>query len=189
MPVLPEDAVESSSPRPDGDLMSLLTVLLGLTLLFWFFKFIKLVLYACILGFALTMIRTRSWWRCHDLKTKWNTMKETSSWILPQMLRVWQISLMLLSEKKIRYLVLRADDYYDISFASVLQDFFSFVVLYNYIVPISLYVTMEMQKFLGTLFFKWDLSMYSEASKEAALCNTSDLNEDLGQIEFLFTGK
>lgn len=48
---------------------------------------------------------------------------------------------------------------------------------------------MEMQKFLGTLFFEWDLDMYDEKTQQAALCNTSDLNEDLGQIEYLFTGE
>ena len=87
------------------------------------------------------------------------------------------------------YLKRAFKDDYKTTFQTVVEDFFSFVVLYNYVIPISLYVTMELQKFLGTLFFEWDLDMYDDKTQQAALCNTSDLNEDLGQIEYLFTGK
>ena len=74
------------------------------------------------------------------------------------------------------------------NFSTVVRDFFSFFVLYNYIIPISLYVTIELQKFLGTLFFEWDQKMFDEETKQGAICNTSDLNEELGQIEYLFSG-
>ncbi|CAG5102645.1 Similar to ATP11B: Probable phospholipid-transporting ATPase IF (Homo sapiens) [Cotesia congregata] len=75
------------------------------------------------------------------------------------------------------------------SFFKVVRDFLSFTILYNYIVPISLYVTVELQKFLGSLFFHWDLEMYDERNNQPAVVNTSDLNEDLGQIEYLLTDK
>ncbi|XP_059473121.1 phospholipid-transporting ATPase IF isoform X2 [Neocloeon triangulifer] len=71
----------------------------------------------------------------------------------------------------------------------IIEDIFSFVVIFNYIIPISLYVTMELQKFLGSVFFGWDLQMFSEDLNEIAICNTSDLNEELGQVEYLFTDK
>ncbi|XP_049950032.1 phospholipid-transporting ATPase IF-like isoform X1 [Schistocerca serialis cubense] len=71
----------------------------------------------------------------------------------------------------------------------VVEDMFSFFVLFNYIIPISLYVTIELQKFLGSLFFGWDLELYCEETKQGAICNTSDLNEELGQVEYLFTDK
>jgi phospholipid-translocating ATPase len=32
-----------------------------------------------------------------------------------------------------------------------LQDYFSFVILFNYLIPISLYVTIEMHKFIGNI--------------------------------------
>jgi len=35
---------------------------------------------------------------------------------------------------------------------NVLQDIFSFLVIFNNIVPISLYVTLEVQKFVGMVF-------------------------------------
>ena len=63
-----------------------------------------------------------------------------------------------------------------------ISDFLAFLVLYNYIIPISLYVTVEMQKFLGSFFIGWDLDLYHEESDQKAQVNTSDLNEELGQV-------
>lgn len=42
---------------------------------------------------------------------------------------------------------------------------------------------------MGSFFFRWDLDMYDERNDLSALVNTSDLNEELGQIEYLFTDK
>uniref|UniRef100_UPI00398F7F6F phospholipid-transporting ATPase IF n=1 Tax=Pristiophorus japonicus TaxID=55135 RepID=UPI00398F7F6F len=72
---------------------------------------------------------------------------------------------------------------------TIISDFLAFMVLYNYIIPISLYVTVEMQKFLGSFFIMWDLDLYHEASDQRAQVNTSDLNEELGQVEYVFTDK
>ncbi|XP_075619231.1 phospholipid-transporting ATPase IG isoform X1 [Balearica regulorum gibbericeps] len=68
-------------------------------------------------------------------------------------------------------------------------DFLSFMVLFNFIIPVSMYVTVEMQKFLGSFFISWDKELYDEEIKEGALVNTSDLNEELGQVEYVFTDK
>ena len=69
-----------------------------------------------------------------------------------------------------------------LSFSQVAQDTLSFLVLYNYIIPISLYVTLELQKFFGSLFLTWDLDLYDEETGQSAKCNSSDLNEELGQV-------
>ncbi|XP_078379696.1 phospholipid-transporting ATPase IF-like isoform X2 [Oculina patagonica] len=71
----------------------------------------------------------------------------------------------------------------------VVDTFLVFLILFNYVIPISLYVTVELQKFIGALFFAWDLKMYMEETDEPAIANTSDLNEELGQIEYVFTDK
>ncbi|XP_062998032.1 phospholipid-transporting ATPase IG isoform X2 [Elgaria multicarinata webbii] len=68
-------------------------------------------------------------------------------------------------------------------------DFLSFMVLFNFIIPVSMYVTVEMQKFLGSFFIGWDKEMYDEERQEGALVNTSDLNEELGQVEYVFSDK
>uniref|UniRef100_A0A8C8S2B9 Phospholipid-transporting ATPase n=1 Tax=Pelusios castaneus TaxID=367368 RepID=A0A8C8S2B9_9SAUR len=68
-------------------------------------------------------------------------------------------------------------------------DFLAFMVLFNYIIPVSMYVTVEMQKFLGSYFLTWDEEMFDEDTGEGPLVNTSDLNEELGQVEYIFTDK
>ncbi|XP_061660313.1 phospholipid-transporting ATPase IH isoform X4 [Syngnathoides biaculeatus] len=68
-------------------------------------------------------------------------------------------------------------------------DFLAFMVLFNYIIPVSMYVTVEMQKFLGSYFIMWDDEMFDHELGEGAVVNTSDLNEELGQVEYVFTDK
>lgn len=70
-----------------------------------------------------------------------------------------------------------------------LQDYLSFLVLFNYLIPISLYVTIEMHKFLGSLYLEWDTDLYDEATNQPMIVNTSDLNEELGHVELLFSDK
>ncbi|KAK2495667.1 LOW QUALITY PROTEIN: hypothetical protein MC885_014260 [Smutsia gigantea] len=74
-------------------------------------------------------------------------------------------------------------------FLRAFTDFLAFMVLFNYIIPVSMYVTVEMQKFLGSYFITWDEDMFDEETGEGPLVNTSDLNEELGQVEYIFTDK
>jgi phospholipid-translocating ATPase len=67
-----------------------------------------------------------------------------------------------------------------------LQDYFSFLILFNFLIPISLYVTIEMQKFLGSFYLEWDTNLFDEETNQKCIVNTSDLNEELGQINILF---
>lgn len=64
----------------------------------------------------------------------------------------------------------------------VTQDLLAFIVLFNYAVPISLYVTIEFQKFIGSMFFGWDLELYDAEIDERAFVNTSDILEEMGQV-------
>jgi phospholipid-translocating ATPase len=52
-----------------------------------------------------------------------------------------------------------------------------------------MYVTIELQRFIGSEFIQWDLEMYDELTDQPAKANSSDLNEDLGQVDFLFSDK
>ncbi|XP_051881908.1 LOW QUALITY PROTEIN: phospholipid-transporting ATPase IH [Pristis pectinata] len=74
-------------------------------------------------------------------------------------------------------------------FLSSFTDFLAFMVLFNYIIPVSMYVTVEMQKFLGSYFITWDEEMFDDEVCEGPTVNTSDLNEELGQVEYIFTDK
>uniref|UniRef100_UPI00358E0955 phospholipid-transporting ATPase IF-like isoform X2 n=1 Tax=Myxine glutinosa TaxID=7769 RepID=UPI00358E0955 len=69
----------------------------------------------------------------------------------------------------------------------VIVDFLDFIILFNFVIPVSLYVTVEMQKFLGAQFVSWDMQM--NYGNEGAVANTSDLNEELGQVEYVLTDK
>lgn len=71
----------------------------------------------------------------------------------------------------------------------IIQTTLSFLVILNYNIPISMYVTIEMQKFFGSMFFAWDLDLYDAETNSCAKCSTSDLNEELGQVQYLFTDK
>ncbi|XP_055894681.1 probable phospholipid-transporting ATPase IA isoform X6 [Biomphalaria glabrata] len=65
----------------------------------------------------------------------------------------------------------------------------TFIILYNNLIPISLQVTLEMVKFVQAIFINWDQDMYYERTKTHANARTSNLNEELGQIKFLFSDK
>ena len=43
-------------------------------------------------------------------------------------------------------------------------------------------VSTEVQKFVGSMYLQWDLEMYDEEMDTACQANTSDLNEELGQV-------
>ncbi|KAL1765028.1 putative phospholipid-transporting ATPase IF isoform X1, partial [Sigmodon hispidus] len=46
-----------------------------------------------------------------------------------------------------------------------------------------------MRNFFGSFFIGWDLDLYHKESDQKAQVNTSDLNEELGQVEYVFTHK
>lgn len=68
---------------------------------------------------------------------------------------------------------------------SVIVDIASYFYLFSNLIPISLYVTLEVQKFIGVMFIDWDLDLYNFENDQPAKSNTSDLLEELGQV-FLY---
>ncbi|KIY53948.1 calcium transporting ATPase [Fistulina hepatica ATCC 64428] len=69
------------------------------------------------------------------------------------------------------------------------EDILTFIILYNNLIPISLIVTMEVVKFQQAQLINQDLDMYYAKSDTPALCRTSSLVEELGQIEYVFSDK
>uniref|UniRef100_A0A7N4PNQ0 Phospholipid-transporting ATPase n=1 Tax=Sarcophilus harrisii TaxID=9305 RepID=A0A7N4PNQ0_SARHA len=65
----------------------------------------------------------------------------------------------------------------------------TFIILYNNLIPISLLVTLEVVKFIQALFINWDLDMYYMENDTPAMARTSNLNEELGQVKYLFSDK
>ncbi|KAA1470665.1 calcium transporting ATPase [Dentipellis sp. KUC8613] len=70
-----------------------------------------------------------------------------------------------------------------------IEDILTFVILYNNLIPISLIVTMEVVKFQQAQLINSDLDMYYGKTDTPALCRTSSLVEELGQIEYVFSDK
>ncbi|CAN1852619.1 Phospholipid-transporting ATPase 3 [Linum perenne] len=67
---------------------------------------------------------------------------------------------------------------------------FTLITLYSTIIPISLYVSIEMVKFIQCAqFINKDLHMYHAETNTPALARTSNLNEELGQVEYIFSDK
>ncbi|KAI8622273.1 hypothetical protein BC830DRAFT_751714 [Chytriomyces sp. MP71] len=67
--------------------------------------------------------------------------------------------------------------------------FFTYLILFNAFIPISLYVTMEVVKIGQVYFMMHDLSMYDAERDITAQANTSSLNEELGQVQYVFSDK
>jgi len=65
----------------------------------------------------------------------------------------------------------------------------SYIILYSYMIPISLYVCMEVVKLCQTFLLEQDVNMYHEKSDTPAKAKTSSLIEELGQIDFIFSDK
>ena len=89
---------------------------------------------------------------------------------------------------------LRPDDttiYYDpknAPAAAVLQ-FLTALMLFSYLIPISLYVSIEIVKVLQSVFINQDLHMYHEETDKPAHARTSNLNEELGQVDTILSDK
>ncbi|XP_030379749.1 probable phospholipid-transporting ATPase IF [Scaptodrosophila lebanonensis] len=79
-----------------------------------------------------------------------------------------------------------------INYNAIMQifgDFLSFLILFNYMVPISMYMNIELYRVFGALFMQSDLHLYDEEHDQPCVVNSSNLNEDLGQINVLFSDK
>lgn len=99
-----------------------------------------------------------------------------------------------ISNGKYRRWYLRPDDttvFYDprgATLASILH-FLTALMLYGYLIPISLYVSIEMVKVLQSIFINQDQEMYYEEIDRPARARTSNLNEELGQVDTILSDK
>ncbi|XP_042482484.1 probable phospholipid-transporting ATPase 4 [Macadamia integrifolia] len=63
------------------------------------------------------------------------------------------------------------------------------LILFGYLIPISLYVSIELVKVLQAMFINQDLHMYDEETGIPADARTSNLNEELGQVDTILSDK
>jgi phospholipid-translocating ATPase len=66
--------------------------------------------------------------------------------------------------------------------------FVSFIIMFNTMLPLSLYVSLEIVK-VAQMFLMQDIDMYDPESDIPMEPHTSTINEDLGQVSYIFSDK
>ncbi|XP_075042749.1 phospholipid-transporting ATPase ID-like [Mixophyes fleayi] len=81
-----------------------------------------------------------------------------------------------------------AEGVHNAAFSGFLM-FWSYVIILNTVVPISLYVSVEIIRLGNSYYINWDRKMYYPKKDTAAEARTTTLNEELGQIKYIFSDK
>ncbi|XP_053134305.1 phospholipid-transporting ATPase ID isoform X2 [Hemicordylus capensis] len=81
------------------------------------------------------------------------------------------------------------DEAVDSAFFSGFLSFWSYIIILNTVVPISLYVSVEVIRLGHSYFINWDKKMYCWKRCTPAEARTTTLNEELGQVEYIFSDK
>lgn len=63
------------------------------------------------------------------------------------------------------------------------------VIRFQDIVPISLYISLEVVRTCQAAFIYFDSDIYYEKTKQATKARSWNLSDDLGQIEYIFSDK
>ena len=67
--------------------------------------------------------------------------------------------------------------------------FVSHLIVINAMIPISLYVTLEVVRVFQAMFILWDQDMYDEETQTGCVPRTTNISDDLGQISYIFSDK
>ncbi|CAI4048503.1 hypothetical protein SKDZ_13G2880 [Saccharomyces kudriavzevii ZP591] len=73
--------------------------------------------------------------------------------------------------------------------AGVAPTIMSFIIMYNTIIPLSLYVTMEIIKVIQSKMMEWDIDMYHAETNTPCESRTATILEELGQVSYIFSDK
>ncbi|KAF1943813.1 phospholipid-translocating P-type ATPase [Clathrospora elynae] len=85
----------------------------------------------------------------------------------------------------------KEDDMWFLSGSTVafFPSFTSFIIMFNTMIPLSLYVSLEIVKLAQMFFLHTDIDMYDPVSDTPCEPRTSTINEELGQISYIFSDK
>ncbi|KAL2758570.1 hypothetical protein ACRALDRAFT_2101016 [Sodiomyces alcalophilus JCM 7366] len=67
--------------------------------------------------------------------------------------------------------------------------FWAAIIFFQNLVPISLYITLEIVRLLQAIFIYSDVQMYYEPVDQPCIPKTWNISDDLGQIEYIFSDK
>ncbi|XP_065336042.1 phospholipid-transporting ATPase VA isoform X1 [Cloeon dipterum] len=79
-------------------------------------------------------------------------------------------------------------NYYSPSYEAVLT-FWTYVIILQVMIPLSLYVTIEMTKILQVFHIHNDPHLYDEERKKRVECRALNITEELGQVQYIFSDK
>ncbi|KAJ4780408.1 Phospholipid-transporting ATPase [Rhynchospora pubera] len=79
-------------------------------------------------------------------------------------------------------------NYYGVAL-TVFIIFLMAVIVFQIMIPISLYISMELVRLGQAYFMARDSNLYDESSKSKFNCRALNINEDLGQIKYVFSDK
>ena len=69
------------------------------------------------------------------------------------------------------------------------QIIIAFIIMFNNVVPLALYISLEIVKVGQLLMLNSDIEMYDAESDTPARCNTNTILENLGQVGYVFSDK
>ncbi|XP_032716390.1 phospholipid-transporting ATPase FetA-like isoform X1 [Lontra canadensis] len=81
------------------------------------------------------------------------------------------------------------EEYVSSSVVSAILTFWSYFIILNTMVPISLYVSVEIIRLGNSCYINWDRKMYYAPKNTPAQARTTTLNEELGQVKYVFSDK
>ncbi|CCE62610.1 hypothetical protein TPHA_0C04600 [Tetrapisispora phaffii CBS 4417] len=73
--------------------------------------------------------------------------------------------------------------------AGVAPSIMAFIIMYNTMIPLSLYVTMEIIKVMQSKFMEWDIDMYHQETDTPCESKAATILEELGQVSYIFSDK
>ncbi|OWZ17349.1 Phospholipid-transporting ATPase [Phytophthora megakarya] len=73
--------------------------------------------------------------------------------------------------------------------AYIIEAWVTYLILYNNMVPISLYISLEVVKWYQARRIENDPKMYCPITGHGVTARTSNVNEDLGQVKYIFSDK
>ncbi|AMD21208.1 HEL072Wp [Eremothecium sinecaudum] len=98
---------------------------------------------------------------------------------------IGNVIVMSLNSNDLGYLYLDGTNRLGLFFKNIL----TYWILFSNLVPISLFVTVEMIKYYQAYMIASDLDMFHEETNTPTVARTSSLVEELGQIEYIFSDK
>ena len=114
---------------------------------------------------------------------QWLWLRSYSDSRVHNMTRVINMTETFVTEYKVApYLIPQTQQIAYLAFLS----FFTFVIIFNQLIPMSLYILLEITKLLQMWLLQKDLDLFGE---RAINCRSMSIGEDLGQVQYVFSDK